>query len=72
MKPAMSSANDTVYLCNFRVSVDGDWLCLKELHDLQTCEISSIAARSHYFKDDYGVSNDIVCLFCCLFFVLFV
>lgn len=25
---------DTIYLCNFRVSVDGDWLCLKELHDL--------------------------------------
>lgn len=25
---------DTIYLCNFRVSVDGEWLCLKELHDL--------------------------------------
>ncbi|XP_029407674.2 protein RUFY3 isoform X3 [Bactrocera dorsalis] len=25
---------DTIYLCNFRVSVDGDWLCLKELQDL--------------------------------------
>ena len=23
--------NETIYLCNFRVSVDGDWLCLKEL-----------------------------------------
>lgn len=21
--------NDTIYLCNFRVSVDGEWLCLK-------------------------------------------
>ncbi|XP_055912416.1 protein RUFY3 isoform X2 [Eupeodes corollae] len=25
---------DTIYLCNFRVSVDGEWLCLKELQDL--------------------------------------
>lgn len=37
---SMSNANsaklgqDTIYLCNFRVSVDGDWLCLKELQDL--------------------------------------
>lgn len=22
---------DTLYLCNFRVTVDGEWLCLKEL-----------------------------------------
>lgn len=28
---AASGAQDTIYLCNFRVSVDGDWLCLKEL-----------------------------------------
>ena len=26
-------AEETIYLCNFRVSVDGDWLCLKELND---------------------------------------
>ncbi|EDW45218.1 GM10122 [Drosophila sechellia] len=25
---------DTIYLCNFRVSVDGEWLCLKELQDI--------------------------------------
>lgn len=29
----MAGAQDTIYLCNFRVSVDGDWLCLKELED---------------------------------------
>lgn len=29
-----SSPNDTIYLCNFRVSVDGEWLCLKELQEL--------------------------------------
>ncbi|KAG1651311.1 RUN and FYVE domain-containing protein 2 [Nymphon striatum] len=28
-------AKDTIYLCNFRVSVDGEWLCLKELTDVQ-------------------------------------
>lgn len=28
-------AQDTIYLCNFRVSVDGEWLCLKELQDVE-------------------------------------
>ena len=27
-------AEETIYLCNFRVSVNGDWLCLKELTDV--------------------------------------
>ncbi|XP_072038427.1 RUN and FYVE domain-containing protein 2-like isoform X2 [Amphiura filiformis] len=27
-------ARETLYLCNFRVSVDGEWLCLRELSDL--------------------------------------
>lgn len=31
----MAGAQDTIYLCNFRVSVDGEWLCLKELHDME-------------------------------------
>lgn len=44
-------ANETIYLCNFRVSVDGDWLCLKELHDLQNC----VQLRdSDYFRETYG------------------
>ena len=30
---AAAHAGDTLYLCKFRVSVDGDWLCLKELED---------------------------------------
>lgn len=30
----VAGAQDTIYLCNFRVSVDGEWLCLKELEDL--------------------------------------
>jgi hypothetical protein len=29
----VSGVQDTIYLCNFRVSVDGEWLCLKELQD---------------------------------------
>ena len=29
--PSENPSNETIYLCNFRVSVDGDWLCLKEL-----------------------------------------
>jgi len=32
---AMAGAQDTIYLCNFRVSVDGEWLCLKELDDYE-------------------------------------
>ena len=67
MKPKMSSSNDTVYLCNFRVSVNGDWLCLKELHDLQTSEISSIPARFHYFKQPYGAFYSIsLCVCACV------
>ena len=34
-KAATSMAEETIYLCNFRVSVDGDWLCLRELRDVQ-------------------------------------
>ena len=32
--PAVGTV-ETLYLCNFRVSVDGDWLCLKELQDVE-------------------------------------
>lgn len=35
MEQDMAGAQDTIYLCNFRVSVDGEWLCLKELHDVE-------------------------------------
>ena len=37
-------SKDTIYLCNFRVSVDGDWLCLKELADVQLDFSSSMYA----------------------------
>lgn len=38
MMEEIAGAQDTIYLCNFRVSVDGDWLCLKELQDLDIQE----------------------------------
>lgn len=28
-------AQDTIYLCNFKVSVDGEWLCLREVGQIQ-------------------------------------
>ena len=34
----MAGAQDTIYLCNFRVSVDGEWLCLKQLEDVEYVE----------------------------------
>lgn len=37
---------DTIYLCNFRVSVDGEWLCLKELQDLDVAQGSSTDGSS--------------------------
>nr|KAG5685667.1 hypothetical protein BaRGS_012430 [Batillaria attramentaria] len=35
METIPKMAEETIYLCNFRVSVDGDWLCLRELSDVQ-------------------------------------
>lgn len=37
----VSGAQDTIYLCNFRVSVDGEWLCLKELQDLDIADAAN-------------------------------
>lgn len=35
------SAQDTIYLCNFKVSVDGEWLCLREVDELQGKPVDS-------------------------------
>ena len=40
-------AEETIYLCNFRVSVDGDWLCLRELADVQV-DPSNLMSLSQY------------------------
>lgn len=52
---------DTIYLCNFRVSVDGEWLCLKELHDLDGQDSSAgatikgrLADGSHHHRLLHG------------------
>ena len=41
-----SSAGDTLYLCNFRVSVDGDWLCLKEVDDQDVSSLAKMASEA--------------------------
>ncbi|KAH8382495.1 hypothetical protein KR009_003890 [Drosophila setifemur] len=38
---------DTIYLCNFRVSVDGEWLCLKELQDIDVAGGSNSQHAAH-------------------------
>lgn len=35
------SAQDTIYLCNFKVSVDGEWLCLREVDEMQEKPVDS-------------------------------
>ena len=43
----MLSAGDVggpIYLCDFRVSVDGDWLCLKKLEEMEAA--SALAASN--------------------------
>ncbi|XP_063985153.1 protein RUFY3 isoform X5 [Diachasmimorpha longicaudata] len=42
----MAGAQDTIYLCNFRVSVDGEWLCLKELQDVEFSMQESMRSSS--------------------------
>ena len=47
-------AEETIYLCNFRVSVDGDWLCLRELTDVHFDVAGFLASPGHTEADDYG------------------
>lgn len=48
----MAGAQDTIYLCNFRVSVDGEWLCLKELHDMEVQDTMKATAGTITSPDD--------------------
>lgn len=48
---------DTIYLCNFRVSVDGDWLCLKELQDLN---IQDNPGKNQSSSGNMLTGNDII------------
>ena len=55
--------SDTLYLCNFRVSVDGDWLCLKEVEDQELAsEASSIpleASRQRKPPDSLAITPEL-------------
>lgn len=58
----VAGAQDTIYLCNFRVSVDGEWLCLKELQDLDIQEGSSgggggVGAGNAHHEDTGTIAN---------------
>lgn len=50
----VAGAQDTIYLCNFRVSVDGEWLCLKELQDLDLQDAASTQQQQQQAADDCG------------------
>lgn len=55
----VAGAQDTIYLCNFRVSVDGEWLCLKELQDLEIKEGgNNHSEQSHGTVANFGISSD--------------
>lgn len=54
----VAGAQDTIYLCNFRVSVDGEWLCLKELQDLEIKEGGNNHSEQSSTVANFGISSD--------------
>ncbi|KAH8268451.1 hypothetical protein KR026_007318 [Drosophila bipectinata] len=48
---------DTIYLCNFRVSVDGEWLCLKELQDIDVAGGTGGQQAGQHTTDTAGNSG---------------
>lgn len=73
-KDPTAEMNETIYLCNFRVSVDGEWLCLKELEDFGTVvqakgknfpstpEFEQIVRYPDYPLGRKGLTNSCLCL----------
>lgn len=53
----VAGAQDTIYLCNFRVSVDGEWLCLKELQDLDIQEDNNTNTNEAGALANFGSAN---------------
>lgn len=54
----VAGAQDTIYLCNFRVSVDGEWLCLKELQDLDIQDGSAnLQSEDTGTVVNFGIAN---------------
>ena len=58
---ASNNHSDTLYLCNFRVSVDGDWLCLKEVDDQDSIAstVSSDISRSRKPPDSLAITPEL-------------
>ena len=54
----VTTAQETIYLCNFRVSVDGEWLCLKELQDGMQNSTSIEGAPNDVNAKNLHVAND--------------
>lgn len=50
-------AKETIYLCNFRVSVDGDWLCLEELNDIELDVTSQSANDNEGWSDKQSLKQ---------------
>ena len=62
-------AKETIYLCNFRVSVEGDWLCLEELDDVHVNTPVVCAAEDGirivvYFCMKLSKWNSFLCTVC--------
>ena len=55
-----SNSDDTLYLCNFQVFADGDWLCLKELDDQDTSSsASSEISRQRKPPDSLAITPEL-------------
>ena len=55
-----SNSDDTLYLCNFQVFADGDWLCLKELDDQDTSSsTSSELSRQRKPPDSLAITPEL-------------
>ena len=56
----MAKLKDTIYLCNFRVSTDGEWLCLKELNQVSNVNQMSLtkAAKNNDNDDNKDDNGD--------------
>lgn len=50
-------AEETIYLCNFRVSVDGEWLCLRELADVSLEMTQSMTSEDGAYVKTVIYSN---------------
>ena len=54
-----SNPNDPLYLCNFRVSVDGDWLCLKEVEANNEVAVLSQVTRQRQPPDTLAITPEL-------------